>query len=450
MARRREQRNDWGTILTRKNARGEVTAYQARYVHPLDASKRVQRNFKPDQKLRAENWLEDEHRLVTAHELGKAVWTHPSEREHAEKQSSVIFADYAQAFLDGYRGADGQVLTPSSLRKKREAIAHLNRYFGGKRLVDIDAKSVNTWLDGGYVDGIHALRRSYQVLKAIMKQASASHDGQPPIIEHNPCTRANPRLPKSQQALIPAAMADELQTIYEHMPDYSRISIYLGAVFGLRISEICALQRHDIDIAHRRLYVRHSIGRGLGDTGALVLKEPKTESSADYQIIPEAFIPILQLHMQAHCAREPDAQLIAPRTTAIMNPNSLRGQFEKARVTADRPDLHFHTLRATAITAAAQQGGTPKEVQRYGRHADAEISLALYQRATEEGSTSLADRVFEALVSPDIRQMERTSATVKAELDQARNALEELEQRCVDLRSHIEALDNELKSHADA
>ncbi|MFT8705512.1 tyrosine-type recombinase/integrase [Bifidobacterium aquikefiricola] len=374
-----------GTILTRKNARGEVTAYQARYVHPLNASKRVQRNFKPDQKLRAENWLEDEHRLVTAHELGKATWTHPSEREHAEKQSSVIFSEYAKSFLDGYLGADGKALTSSSLRKKREAIVHLNRYFGGTRLVDIDAKSVNTWLDGEYVDGIHALRRAYQVFKAIMKQASTAHDGQPSIIERNPCTRANLRLPKSKQALIPAATANELQTIYEQMPEYSHISIYLGAVFGLRISEICALQRRDIDITHRCLYVRHSIGRSAGDKGALVLKEPKTESSADYQIIPEAFIPILQHHMTAHCAKEADAQLITPRTTAIMNPNSLRGQFEKARMTANRPDLHFHALRATAITAAAQQGGTPKEVQRYGRHADAEISLALSNAPPRKG-----------------------------------------------------------------
>lgn len=81
--------------------------------------------------------------------------------------------------------------------------------------------------------------------------------------------------------------------------------------------------------------------------------------------------------------------------------------------------MHFHTLRATAITAAAVVGGTPKEVQRYGRHADAEISLRLYQRATDSGEKALSNKVFDLLVAP-----ERTVGLVREELVRAEERLE--------------------------
>ena len=44
-----------------------------------------------------------------------------------------------------------------------------------------------------------------------------------------------------------------------------------------------------------------------------------------------------------------------------MPPSTLRTQFARARLAAGRPDLHLHTLRATAISEAVHQGAEPKE-----------------------------------------------------------------------------------------
>lgn len=91
-------------------------------------------------------------------------------------------------------------------------------------------------------------------------------------------------------------------------------------------------------------------------------------------------------------------------------------------------------MRATAITAAAQSGASPKEAQRYGRHADARISLELYQRATEDGGRRVAEAVFDSLV-----QTGRDRARVEAELARAGERLEAA-------RRDVERLEKELSS----
>jgi integrase len=127
--------------------------------------------------------------------------------------------------------------------------------------------------------------------------------------------------------------------------------------------------------------------------------------------------------------------LLKPKNTKILNPNTLRGQFEKARETAGRPDLHFHTLRATAITTAVQEGGSPKDVQEYGRHADAEVSLERYQRSSKDKRKNLANKVADALLPLNDRasllnrkaQIENEIAKLQEELALLNSRLTEAE-----------------------
>lgn len=410
MSRRKSLRSSFGSIIQRKNRQGFVISLEARYPNPLDSTKRTIKQFPLGARAMAQRWLDDEEKLVNAHLAGAATWTSPRAREVKKEKSKILFRNYSQDFLDNYRAKDGSALTESSARKKREAVDHLNAFFGDMRVREIKQKHVEKWLDGDYVEGVHALRRSYQVLKAIVEKAMTTTDDEPALLDTNPCARPNPRLPKSKQSMIPVATQEELDLLYRAMPDYSRIAIYIGAVFGLRISEICALQIQDFDFTRKILHVRHALARGKKDMGQLKLKETKTESSTADLPIPDDFIVLLKKHISNYCVLDKDAMFIQPKWSNILSPNTLRAQFNVAKITAGRPDLHFHTLRATAITAAAQEGGTPKEVQEYGRHASAKISLALYQRATQKGEERLVNKVFTSLIKP-----ERTREVVEAE-----------------------------------
>lgn len=61
----------------------------------------------------------------------------------------------------------------------------------------------------------------------------------------SPVTMKAPAVPKSRQAQIPPATAEELQTIYAAMPTTTRISVWLGAILDLRIGEVVSLQVQD-------------------------------------------------------------------------------------------------------------------------------------------------------------------------------------------------------------
>jgi integrase len=437
MGRSKTRRNEWGSVFPKK-VKGEQTGWIAQYHSPIDR-KLVKRTFKTDQQQIARSWLAEEEKLVRLHERGQETWTHPTLRKRKDATSKISFKEYATKYLDEYRKEDGTKLAAATMRKKRTSVNHLIAHFGNAELSSITTHDIDEWISStslGNGAG-HALRRAYQELKAIMEKAATATDETPALIPRNPCIRSAPKTKKSEQAQIPEATSEELRILYTSMPDYSRISIYFAAIFGLRISEVCSLQRRDIDLKHKVLHVRHAIQRGDDDTdtGELKLRETKTEDSTDDLPIPESLIPMIKTHLAQFTDGDAQAMLLKPKNTKILNPNTLRGQFEKARETAGRPDLHFHTLRATAITTAVQEGGSPKDVQEYGRHADAEVSLERYQRSSKDKRKNLANKVADALLPLNDRasllnrkaQIENEIAKLQEELALLNSRLTEAE-----------------------
>lgn len=438
MARRSARRRPEGAIVALRSTGG----WQARYQNPNDPRKRVSKNFKNDQKSQATAWLDRELDYVRRCELKLDVYKTPSERKAATQAKRIRFDDYATQWLENYHAADGTVPRASSMRQKRTAVRHCVEYFGNCKLTDISVAMVDKFLDSGVISSQagHSLRRAYQALKAIMKTASTPVGDKPALIPSNPCIRPVPRTKPSQQALIPEATREELDTICNNMPDYLKIAPITQAVFALRISELCALQAKDFDFKRGVLHVRHALKRtNADDTGQLMLAATKTtDSSADLPI-PSEFVPELQEHIKTYTdyANDHDAMFLKAPKAKILAPNSLRNYFDEARKAAGRPDLHSHTLRATGITLAARNG-TPKETQLYGRHDDAEVSLERYQRANRQGLEHVASAVFEGL-----KPVRRTRTVVAAELESVELKLNELAKQRDTLRAELKGLKNE-------
>lgn len=77
------------------------------------------------------------------------------------------------------------------------------------------------------------------------------------LIERTPCRIKSPVVKTSRDALN--AEISEIKIIYEAMPPRLQLAIYLAGVMGLRIGEILALQRCDIDLDAGTLHVSASI-----------------------------------------------------------------------------------------------------------------------------------------------------------------------------------------------
>lgn len=134
--------------------------------------------------------------------------------------------------------SEGTELTAGSKRKHREYLAHLSHAFFWKYpLTKITTEDINRWLANlDNFGGATPRKKTFHLLKAVYAKAVAEG-----AVDKSLVTMKAPAIPKSRQAQIPPATAEELQTIYAAMPNTTRISVWLGAILDLRIGEVVSL-----------------------------------------------------------------------------------------------------------------------------------------------------------------------------------------------------------------
>lgn len=155
------------------------------------------------------------------------------------------------------------------------------------RVCDITEDAVKSWYYGNALkDQPDAKERTYQMLKRICKKAV--EDG---LLEKQPCTLPHVHRAKSKRHDVPVITNEELRTITDNMPEWCRIFQYTAAMLGLRISEVCALQRQDFDLPNRRVHISHGLNRGEGDRGLYAWPRPKQKAPTHGSIFHKASCP---------------------------------------------------------------------------------------------------------------------------------------------------------------
>ncbi len=404
--------------------RADRKSYKAKYRYNGEV---ITKTFKD--RLSAEAWLNGERSRVEADKAGITKWNSPMERkrqEEAIERRRVLFCDYvtdefAPTWLE--YAADGSELAAGSKRKHREYLSHLSHAdFWKYPLTGITTEDINRWLSNldNFNGGATPRKKTFQLLKAIYAKAVAEG-----AADTSPVTMKAPAVPKSRQAQIPPATADELQEIYANMPNTTRISVWLGAILDLRIGEVVSLQCQDWNPKTQTLRVCHSADEGGG------LKATKTATSNTTQPVPPQ---LGQLINEACNGKQPTDFIVTCADGSHITPNRLRDHFNEAKIKAGRPDLHFHTLRATSITAAVATGASLKDTMVWGRHADAATSIERYQRASgSERMREIANGIESTLMphTPTVEELEA--------------AIAETEKRLASLKSQLAAIRHQNK-----
>lgn len=414
----------WGSIERIGNG------YRGTYANPIKGAK-PSRIKGPVFKTKGEThaWLEQEHAAVREHRQGIRRWTPPKERQVQLQQEllrqNITLASYAKKWLANYHTKTGSEPAEAYKRKLREYQRWLERTcpFWNNLIINITEAEVTKWRNHAQIPA-HPKNKAWFQLKQIMEQAK--NEG---LIRQNPVIGTAPRMPRSKQAEIPEATASQLHTIYENMPAPYNEAIWLGALLGLRIGEVCALQVGDIDYEQSKIHIRHSVGKSEGDRGPRKLKEPKNQASRTAKYMPPQLVQQLRPITEG---RRPEEQLFqAPRAAdGIMRDTTLRHYFDEAKAKAGRKDLVFHTLRATAIDTAITSGASLKDAMAFGRHSDAKTSIEHYQRVHDTQQKRIATTVADKLLRP-VRTRETIMKEItqkEAELAQLKTELAQLEQ----------------------
>jgi integrase len=290
----------------------------------------------------------------------------------AAPPSRVRFDDYAERWVDEYRGRTKRGMISDSTRVGyRRAVAdHLAPHFRGTRIDAITASDVRAMFGALEQKGVSpaGVRAITRVLSALM--ATAAEDG---LIAANPVRGVRyvparrPTLDEEQAArerLRPLTRAEAAALLDAIPGDRDRLVVRLLLSTGLRIGELVGLRWANVELGPTpRIRVIEQLHRGT----RAALKTPSARREVP---LSPALADALRVMRRDGYAGE-DAPVFPTKVGTPLNPSAIAGRVIKpAARSIGLPWVHAHTLRRTAGAWLLQAGRTPVQVQRWLGHAD--------------------------------------------------------------------------------
>ena len=152
----------------------------------------------------------------------------------------------------------------------------------------------------------------------------------------------------------------------------------------LRIGEVVALQRRDVDILRGKIRIerQHVELR----TGPLET-EPKAASRRTVHL-PAQALEVLSAHL-ADRPGLPTAPVFTRADGSLLRASHVQNAWTTARKRVGVDHAHFHDLRHAGLTLTAQLGATTAEVMRRAGHSSARAAN-IYQHAAEGRDIAIA------------------------------------------------------------
>jgi integrase len=138
-------------------------------------------------------------------------------------------------------------------------------------------------------------------------------------------------------------------------------------------------------------------------TGELRLSPPKTAAGRRTVYVPEVVLPDLRLHFEIFVKADPNAFVFTGAKGAKLRRANFQKHWCKATTVAGVDSgVHFHDLRHTGNTWAAESGATLRELMDRMGHASTRAAL-IYLHARDDRHRAVAQALSD-LVAHDLDQ----------------------------------------------
>ena len=293
--------------------------------------------------------------------------------------------DYATAWIDQRPG-----LRPSTKALYQRLLArYISPRLGGVHLSAIDTPMVRKWRSDLLREGVSEsmMAKAYRLLRAVLMTAVTEDK----MIPRNPCQIRGAGLENPDER--PVLSLPEVFELADRMKHPRYRALVLLSVFGtLRWGEVTGLRRRDLAPDGSWVRVAGALvelpGKGL------VYGPPKSRAGLRTNALPEAIRPAIVEHLSEYVEPDPDAWVFTgERGNPIRsgNRNLLTG-WKDAVAAIGRPGLHFHDLRHTGNTLAAQTYVSTKDLMaRMGQ--DSPRAALIYQHASRQVDQTIADKL---------------------------------------------------------
>lgn len=161
-------------------------------------------------------------------------------------------------------------------------------------------------------------------------------------------------------------------------------AISIAVHMGMRLGEICALKRKDIDFENKILYVQRTVQRirnayEASSKTQLIIGSPKSSSSRRIIPIPE----ILLSRFHQLCKNRNDDDFIFGRTRSrVLDPRTLQYRFRNYLKRHNIPIINFHQLRHKFAGTCIEKKFDVKSLSEILGHSDVNITLNYYVHPT--------------------------------------------------------------------
>jgi integrase len=334
-----------------------------------------------------------ERRELTARDRGE--WIDPSARLRSVAEVAADWLASNPARLASTRARDHAALA-----------RYILPALGGRRIGAVTPGEVQA-LVTSMAESLapSSVARNYRVEAAVFRYA-CDRD----YIGKNPCRRI--RLPRVDATEVHVFSPDELVVLADAMPTEHAAMVWLGAVLGLRWSEVAALRLGAFDLLGRSLAVDGAVTRD--GKGRPVLGAPKSAAGRRTLAMPDALVEVVAAHAQALglTGADPEALLFPDAAGGLLRySNWLRRTWWAATVaTGVGPFVldaqgkrhfegpRFHDLRRTSATGLVAACVDVKTAQTPLGHSAVRLTLELYAQAVPESERSAADALGERLM----------------------------------------------------
>jgi len=318
----------------------------------------------------ADDWL-----ATVQADMSRGTWLDP-------RRSGVTLAAYAQGWLSSRR-VKGRPLAPRTVETYRHSLdAWILPTLGRLELSQLTPAVVRRWhAEVSAATGPTATRQAYGTLRAIL--ATAVDDE---ALARNPCRIRGAGQSNSPER--PLLDREQVAALAGAMPEYLRALVLVTFWGHLRLGEVLALRRCNVDLDAGTVRVESQ----LVEVGAQQVETAPKAASVRTVHLADPGIEVLREHLAARGPMMPTARLFVRPDGRDLRAHHVEGPWQTARGRLGLDGVHFHDLRHAGLTLAAQSGATLAEVMRRAGHASSRAAL-IYQHAAASRDAEIARRM---------------------------------------------------------
>lgn len=324
-------------------------------------------------------------------------WTDPD-------RGKVLLGDYARRWIKERPGLRPKTVELYTWLLER----HIMPGLGGVAVGKLTTPMVRSWranlIDNGV--SVSTAAKAYRLLRAVLMTAVEEDK----MLSRNPCRIKG--ADNEQTPERPILTVSQVFELADKMADRRfRALILLTTFASLRWGEAIALRRSDIDIEARTVRVREQLIEL--DGGEMVLAPPKSRAGKRTVSIPSAIVPALTAHLVEFVGLAEDAFVFLGKRGAFLRGGNFRREAKWAEALKEMGlnGLHFHDLRHTGNTLAAQSGASLADLKARMGH-DSDRAALIYQHATRDADQRIAD-ALSARVQAEQRKAKNTKKRKK-------------------------------------